>query len=178
MNLKQRLNQKLALLVLGTKPKARHLPPAVINGRPQPPIQLPNPACIPQRKQLWEYLHIGRQLHDRSPKKYFVWQRTLEPNGRDYYNGLLGDNRPIHTCPLAAILAGIDGPNAISLSLDYSATIYRLSDFYDLDFEQFMIVGVDGKKRQLGRDVMRRFDEYGWSRFHVQKMLQREVFIA
>lgn len=151
---------------------------AIPVARPVEVIQIPAPVYIPQRTPLWEYLRIGRQLHERSPKKYFVWQRELDrsPSGLDYYSHQ-SPHRPLHTCALAAILAGIDGRDAISTSLDITATVFRLSDFYDIDFNKYWVLGIDRTKRTLPKEIMHLFDVCGWSRFHIQKWLQREVVI-
>lgn len=151
---------------------------AIPLARPVEVIRIPTPVYIPQRTPLWEYLHTGRQMHERSPKKYFVWQRELDrrPGGPDYYSHQ-SPHRPLHTCALAAILAGIDGREAISTSLDITATVFRLSDFYNIDFNQFFVIGIGGIKRTLPEEIVHLFDACGWSRFHIQKWLQREVVI-
>lgn len=134
---------------------------------PAPPviITLPVAPTVEPQERLSNFLRIGRQYHPLAPRGCFVWQRELEPYGRDYYIALVGDHRPIHTCALAAAYAGAFGPESVERpEFSYSMAVWRLSQRVGFDIGQFQVVGPTGRHNNLADEMIKLVDENLWTR--------------
>lgn len=127
--------------------------------------------------KLAELLQIGRRFHDRAPANYFVWQRPYDRN-RDYYENLVGSNRPIHTCAVAAAYAGAFGPQAVEQSgFSWSEAVWRLNRHIGYNLDELLVVGPTRRQSTIYDEMILLNDANGWSRAGVAEWLPTAAIV-